>query len=98
MAICLSFTLLPLQSNAASTAEPSSLVATKPVESAEAKVLTLRLSEISTMDMSKLNSTDKKNLRHEVRSIKRELRDISGGVYISAGTLIVILILAIILL
>jgi hypothetical protein len=98
MAICLSFTLLPLQSNAATTTEPSSLVAPKPAESAEAKTLTLRLSEISTMDMSKLKSSEKRNLRHEVRSIKRELRDISGGVYISAGALIVILILAVILL
>ena len=98
MAICLSFTLLPLQSSAATTAEPSSLVATKPVEAAEAKALTLRLTEISTMDMSKLKSSEKRDLRKEVRSIKRELRDISGGVYISAGALIVILILAIILL
>lgn len=98
MAICLSFTLLPLQSNAATTAEPSSLVVTKTVEAAEAKALTLRLTEISTMDMSKIKSSEKRDLRKEVRSIKRELRDISGGVYISAGALIVILILAIILL
>jgi hypothetical protein len=98
MAICLSFTLIPLQSSAATSSAPTSTPLTKPEEAAEAKVLTLRLTEISTMDMSKLNSSDKKNLRHEVRSIKRELKDISGGVYISAGALIVILILAIILL
>ena len=47
--------------------------------------------------MSKLKSSDKKELRKEARSIKRELKDISGGVYISAGALIVILILLIIL-
>ena len=98
MAICLSFTLIPFQSSAATSSAPASTPLTKSEESAEAKVLTLRLTEISTMDMSKLNSSDKKNLRHEVRSIKRELKDISGGVYISAGALIVILILAIILL
>ncbi|MCX6259357.1 MAG: hypothetical protein NTY95_00780, partial [Bacteroidia bacterium] len=60
--------------------------------------LTLRLNEISAMDMSKLKSTEKKELRKEVRSIKRELKDITGGVYISAGLLILILVLLIILL
>ena len=48
--------------------------------------------------MSKLKSTEKKDLRKEVRSIKRELKDISGGVYISAGVLIVILIILVVLL
>jgi hypothetical protein len=41
-------------------------------------------------------SADKKDLRKEVRSKKRKLKDISGGVYISAGELIVILILLIV--
>jgi hypothetical protein len=101
MAIFLSLTFIPLQSFGATTEEPSSLVVTKPpetTESAEAKALTLRLNEISAMDMSKLKSSEKKELRKEVRSIKRELKDISGGVYISAGLLILILILLIILL
>jgi hypothetical protein len=100
MAIILSLTFLPLQSFASTTEEPSSLVATKPAESkeaAEAKTLELRLNEISAMDMSKLKSSEKKELRKEVRSIKRELKDISGGVYISAGLLIVILIILIVL-
>jgi hypothetical protein len=48
--------------------------------------------------MSKLKSTEKKDLRKELRSTKRELKDISGGVYISAGLLIVILIVLIIVL
>lgn len=100
MATILSLTFLPLQSFASTTEEPSSLVATKPPESkesAEAKTLELRLNEISAMDMSKLKSSEKKELRKEVRSIKRELKDISGGVYISAGLLILILIILIVL-
>ncbi len=100
MAIMLSLTFLPLQSFASATEKPTSLVATKApetTESAEAKALVLRLDEIKAMDMSKLKSADKKELRKEVRSIKRELKTISGGVYISAGVLIVILIILVIL-
>jgi hypothetical protein len=98
MVTFLSLTILPLQSFASTTEEPSSLVAPKPAESAEAKTLELRLTEINAMDMSKLKSSEKKNLRKEVRSIKKELRDVGGGVYFSAGALILIIILLIVLL
>ena len=101
MATVLSLTLLPLQSFASTTEKPSSSVATKPpepAESAEAKALAGRIDEIKAMDMSKLKSTEKKDLRKELRSTKRELKDISGGVYISAGLLIVIIIVLIIVL
>lgn len=97
MATCLSLTILPLQSNAATPAA-SSLAASKPVESAEAKVLLLRLNEINAMDKSNLKSSDKKNLRVEVRSIKHQLREIGGGVYISVGALLLIILLLVILL
>ena len=100
MATVLSLTLLPLQSSGAAKEEPTSLVVTKPpepAESAEAKALVTRLDEIKAMDMSKLKSTEKE-LRKEVRTIKRELKDISGGVYISAGALIVILIVLLVIL
>ena len=100
MATVLSLTFLPLQSFA-STKEPVSAVATKPAEPAkseEVKALSGRIDEIKAMDMSKLKSTEKKDLRKELRSTKRELKDISGGVYISAGLLIVILIVLIIVL
>ena len=101
LATVLSLAFIPLQSFASTTEEPSSLVVTKPpetAESAEAKALMLRLDEISAKDMTKLNSSEKKEMRKEVRSIKRELKDISGGVYVSAGALILILILLIVLL
>ena len=101
MATWLSLTFIPLQSFAATTGEPSSLVVTKPpepAESAEAKALLFRLNEINAMDMSKLKSAEKKNMRKEVRSIKRELREVGGGVYLSASALILIVILLIVLL
>ena len=100
MAIILSLSVLPLQSFVSPKEKPSTNVATKTpetTESAEAKALLSRLNEIKAKDVSKLNTTEKKNLRKEVRSIKRKLKDISGGVYISAGVLIVILILLVLL-
>ncbi len=83
-------------------AEPSNPVTTvanpKPSESAEAKALLLRLDEIKAMDKSSLKPSERKKLRKETRSIKSQLREIKGGVYISAGTLIIIAILLIVLL
>jgi len=98
MAVCLSLTLLPLQSNAAPTEPASSLPAPKPVESAEANTLIIRLNEINSMDMSRLKSADKKSIRKEVRSINHRLREIGGGVYLSAGAVIIIIIILIIVL
>jgi hypothetical protein len=88
----------PIQSNATSVATKSSTVVSKPADSEEAKTLLLRLNEIKEMDKSNITPSEKKSLRIEVRSIKHQLREIGGGVYLSAGTIIVILILLIIFL
>lgn len=101
MAAMLTFAILPATLSAGPVEDPTSLVSTKPnvtpKDSAEASALLLRLDEIRDMDKSKLEAKDKKDLKKEVRSIKRELKDISGGVYISAGALILILLLLILL-
>jgi len=98
MMVFLSLAFLPLQSKAATTEEPSSVPAPKPAESAEAKALLVRLDEIKTTDKSKLNSDEKKDLRKEVKSIKRSLKDIGSGVYLSGAAIILIVILLIVLL
>lgn len=103
IATCLLLTISPFQSRAETTAAPSSLVGTlpaTPIESAEAaksRTLMLRLIEINEMDKSNLSSMEKKSLRKEVRSIKSQMYANGGGVYISVGGLIIILILLIIL-
>lgn len=66
-----------------------------PADAAEAKVLLDRLSEIDAMDKSTLKSSEKRALRKEVRAIKNEL---SGGVYLSVGAILLIIILLIVLL
>ena len=100
MATILSLAILPTQSFASTKEDHATLLVTTPKETsetAEAKALKLRLDEIKAMDKTKLKSTEKKDLRKETRAIERKLKNISGGVYISAGALIVILILLIIL-
>jgi hypothetical protein len=98
MATCLSLTLLPLQSSAATIEPATSIPAPTPAEAADTKTLTLRLNEINMMDKSNLKSADKKELRKEVRSINHKLREISGGVYLSASAIILILILLVVFL
>jgi hypothetical protein len=49
------------------------------------------------MDKSELNSSEKKELRKEVRKINAELRSTGNGIYISVGAIIIILLLIIIL-
>ena len=67
-------------------------------EDPRAQQLIQRLDEIKNMDKSSLTSSEKKNLRKEVKGIKKEMRSISGGVYLSAGAIIIIILLLIILL
>ncbi len=98
MMTCLSFTLIPLQLNAANRTEPTTLPAPKPAESVEAKNLELRLNEINSMDKTNMKSAEKKSLRKEVKSINHRLHDISGGVYLSVGAIVLIVILLIVLL
>lgn len=67
------------------------------VKNEQAKVLLNRLEEIKDIDKSQLSSSERKELRKEVREIKSQLREIGGGVYLSAGAIIIIILLLIIL-
>ena len=49
------------------------------------------------MDKSKMKSAEKKSMRKEVRTINHRLHD-GGGIYLSAGAAILIVILLIVLL
>ena len=65
---------------------------------AEVQVMLDRLEEIKEMDKSNLTRAEKKELRKEVRSIKKELRSTGNGVYLSVGAIIIIILLLILLL
>ena len=98
MAAFLSLTFIPAQLKAGTETAPTSMPAAKPVESAQAKVLLNRLNEIKAMDKSKLTSAEKKEQRKEIRSTKKQLRELSGGIYLSVGAVIIIILLLILLL
>jgi hypothetical protein len=65
-----------------------------------AKVATLknRIEQIQEMDKSVLTNLEKKALRREVKSIDKELKQLAGGgIYISVGAIIIILLLIILI-
>ena len=98
MTTTLLLTFQPYPSSAATTTKPATSVVSNSAVSTEAKTLTLRLDEINAMDKSGLNSSEKKSLRKEVRSIKKQLSELGDGVYLSVGAIIIIILLLIILL
>ena len=95
ISLLLMLTLVSPAIAATSAATP----ATTPSEAdaARATVLKNRLEEIKAMDKSDLSKTEKKALRKEVRAIKQEMADISGGIYLSVGAVILIVLLIILL-
>ena len=64
---------------------------------AEAKAMVKRIEEIRNMDKSELTKTEKKDLRNELREMKKDVRKHGGVIYISGGTLLVIILLIILL-
>lgn len=97
MTVFLSFTFIPAQLKAETEPVSSSMPSSNPAETAKAKVLLNRLNEIKLMDKSKLNSSEKKQLRKEVRSTKKQLREMGGGIYLSVGAIIIIILLLVLL-
>ncbi len=102
LAICCSMAFVPMQIEAqtASAIDNSGITAasSEKQEAATANVLLSRLYEINSMDKSDLTTSDKKELRKEVRSIKSTLKEAGGGIYLSIGAIILILLLLIIIL
>jgi hypothetical protein len=72
--------------------------ATKPAESAEMQRLANRLEEIKAMDLGNMPRSEKRKYAKEVKQIQKKMNAVGGGVYISAGALLVIVILLIVLL
>jgi predicted PurR-regulated permease PerM len=60
--------------------------------------LVQRLEVIKDMDKSDMTRLQRKGLRKEVKEIKKEMKAISGGVYLSVGAIIIIILLLILIL
>lgn len=57
-----------------------------------------RLQQIKEMAKHDLSRTEKKGLRKEVREIRKELKAVKNGIYLSFGAIIIIILLLILLL
>lgn len=64
------------------------------------EILEERVQEIKAMKLRTLERSEKRDVKNELRYIKKELRtlDSGGGVYLSVGAVIIIVILLLILL
>ena len=95
--------LIPNQVKAGAGEDPVSAAPIETVDSdealsAESVALLARLEEINEMDKSNMTSAEKRELRKEVRQIDKALTIEGGGVYLSVGALIIVILLLILLL
>ena len=56
-----------------------------------------RVSEIKAMNFAEMTKTEKKEIRNELREINKEAKRVGDGVYISAGAIIIILLILLII-
>lgn len=92
------FSFAPVQLKASTNPVPTWVTLTTVMEPTKSETLLARQKEIKAIDKATLNASERKDLRKESRSIKRELKQLNGGVYLSAGAIILIVVLLIILL
>jgi hypothetical protein len=95
--ICLLLFAFPTYINADNKKHLNNQRTLKLVEKQSAQVLITRLFEIEKLEKSNLTIVEKNSLKLEVNKINTELKAIGDGIYLSLGTLVVILILLIIL-
>jgi len=98
MTVLLLFAFIPKQLQANNEPLPVAENSAMNVELAETEELLMRLDDINEMDKSLLIYSEKKELRKEVRSINKELKQRGGGIYLSVGGAIIIILLLILLL
>jgi hypothetical protein len=68
-----------------------------PQQQARVDEIESRVAEIKSMDFSSMTNAERKEVRNELKEMKVEARALSGGVYISIGAIIVLLLLLILL-
>lgn len=92
------FSFSAVQVHATTNPVPTFVTLTSAITPTKAEVLVARLNEIKATDKTNLTAADRQALKAETKAIKNELRVNNGGVYLSTGAIILIVILLIILL
>ena len=77
-------------------ASENPVTATETPKAVLARQIETRLVEIRDMDKTNLTSAEKKELRKEVKGLKKEAR--KSGIYLSVGAIIIIILLLILIL
>ncbi len=67
-------------------------------QTARVAEITRRVEEIKNMDRSNLSRVERKALRNELLEMKKEVKATNGGVYLSVGAIIIILLILILIL
>ena len=62
------------------------------------KAIELRVNEIKAMDKSTLSRIEKRELRHELRDMRKEAKGLDSKVYLSIGAIIIIILILILIL
>ncbi|HAH26211.1 MAG TPA: hypothetical protein DCL77_21015 [Prolixibacteraceae bacterium] len=96
-ALLMVFALSAPATFAASKAEKNVATTENKMTSEEASRLTKRVEEIRDMDKTNLTVTEKRELRKELKATKENIRKDGGYIYVSVGTVILIIILVILL-
>lgn len=68
-----------------------------PAEEERLEELDSRFLEIKEMDFKSMDKAERKAIKKELRDINKEAKDLGGGVYISAGAIIIILLILILI-
>ena len=92
------FAFMLLLSTIASVAPASAKEMTKAQTEVRVSEMKQRVEQIRAMDLKSLNNAERVSLKHELKDMKKELRQLDGVIYISAGALILIIIILILIL
>jgi len=90
--------MLGLSVNTVSAATTKDKVEMTSEQKALVEKITNRVEEIKAMDKSNMSRAEKKELRNELREMKKQARAAGGGVYLSVGAIIIIILLLILIL
>jgi len=96
--IYLLLTLFVLASTSLVAAEIKPTPGMTESQTARIEQISKRVEEIKNMDKSELSRQDRKDLRSELKEMKKEAKALSGGVYLSVGAIIIIILLLILIL
>jgi len=91
------FALLLLLWGAAFTAPAAAREITREQQEVRVAQIRQRVEAIKVVDYSGMNHLQRKELRQELRGMNKELRAMGPGIYISAGALVIIILLLILL-